>query len=94
MKERKPMTIVEIASLSGPSFNVVRNVYTAPIEWMTACSKHCQKKHQHKLQQQPLEIKTCWIQNYTSLKKMIKVITANELFWFTLLLLSVPSQLK
>ena len=58
MKERKPMTIVEIASLSGPSFNVVRNVYTAPIEWMTACIKHCQKKkNQHKLQQQPLEIK-------------------------------------
>ena len=41
IKERKPMAIVEIASLSGPSFNVVRNVYTAPIEWMTACSKQC-----------------------------------------------------
>ena len=30
MKERKPMMIVETASLSGPSFNVVRNVHTAP----------------------------------------------------------------
>jgi hypothetical protein len=57
IKETKPAVIAEIASLSGPSFDVDRTVYTAPINWMVACSKQCKSNHL-KTQRQPLEIKS------------------------------------